>query len=197
MIDTRHASLINLSLVLFYRFITQRYPPVHKEMRTEKFLYRTIVLLIVQSLSLCVFLPPSANRRPAKTYHVFRGYMPNYSRQLHQDQTTSGAMLCLEKCGDRYFVCSVENCSPADDACNQYCTSVFRDCYKTCTLESPAPVPIQPHPNGKSRDDAISVTTGSWIFNETLYKKIHAIKSSKSQNDTKANPPMPTHRHHN
>lgn len=162
-------------------------------------LYRAAVLVIVQNLSLCVPHPAAVHPRPARTYHFFRGPMPNYSRGLRRDQPTNGTLLCLEVCGDRYYACSVENCSEEDEVCNQYCTSVFRNCFKTCHLESPVPVPIQPHPpnrsigNGASRDDVISVTTGTWIFNEALYKRIH--KSSESKTDTHTIPSNYTSSH--
>lgn len=155
-------------------------------MRAGEILCCVCVSVIVLNLSVCHSLPVVVNQRPGNIYHVFRGPMPGVARS--PVVRTKINSTCVEKCGDKYYMCSVETCPDEDAVCNQYCTGVFRYCFKTCSLESPTPSPLQILPvmrNDTSNDtkvntgtDSLSPTMGSWIFDEKLYKE--AMKRNNS-----------------
>ena len=151
-------------------------------MNDIKILY-WVLLSIFLNPFVCHNHPLIVNPRAAQVYHIFRRPMSHYARQRPVIKVKNNPT-CLEKCGDKYFVCSVDNCPEEDAVCNRYCTDVFRYCFKNCSLESPTPSPLQQLPvvRNYTNDDSISATFGYWIFDEKLYKEMMKRNSSSLDN---------------
>lgn len=154
-------------------------------MRAREILCGVFVSVIVLNIPVSHSLPVVVNSRPGNIYHVFRGPMSGLARSPVVKTKTNST--CVEKCGDKYYMCSVETCPDEDAVCNQYCTGVFRYCFKTCSLESPTPSPLQILPVMRNDTsiatkvdndtDSLSPTMGTWVFDEKLYK---AMKRNNS-----------------
>lgn len=159
-------------------------------MRAREILCCVFVSVIVLNLLVCHTHPVAVNVRPGNIYRVFRGPMSGSARGPVVKTKTNSS--CVEMCGDKYYMCSVETCPDEDAVCSQYCTGVFRYCYKTCSLESPTPSPLQILPvmrNNTNNDtkvetdnDLLSPTMGSWIFDEKLYREAMKRNNSNSGN---------------
>lgn len=85
-------------------------------MRVREILCGVFVFVIVFNFFVCYFFFVVVNFRLGNIYYVFWGLMFGLVRSLVVKIKIN--FICVEKCGDKYYMCSVEICLDEDVVCN-------------------------------------------------------------------------------